>query len=145
MATDFEKSVDKYADSIKFICPKEIAPENANKAYNNLRANKPEKSSNKNKNDTSSSGIDSLSPGFYSDKKPNVQIIVNGEIIINSQNNNNLNKNIYMSNKKNGGINYSGSITGLSLIEFIMLPKQSKLSVCYNGGNGMGFIGLKKL
>lgn len=68
MATDFEKSVDKYADSIKFICPKEIAPENANKAYNNLRANKPEKSSNKNKNDTSSSGIDSLSPGFYSDK-----------------------------------------------------------------------------
>ena len=68
MATDFDKSVDKYADSIKFICPKEIAPENANKAYNNLRANKPEKSSNKNKNDTSSSGIDSLSPGFYSDK-----------------------------------------------------------------------------
>ena len=68
MATDFEKSVDKYADSIKFICPKEIASENANKAYNNLRANKPEKSSNKNKNDTSSSGIDSLSPGFYSDK-----------------------------------------------------------------------------
>ena len=68
MATDFEKSVDKYADSIKFICPKEIAPENANKAYNNLRANKPEKTSNKNKNDTSSSGIDSLSPGFYSDK-----------------------------------------------------------------------------
>lgn len=47
MATDFEKSVDKYADSIKFICPKEIAPENANKAYNNLRANKPEKSSKK--------------------------------------------------------------------------------------------------
>ena len=90
-------------------------------------------------------GLYELNFGFYSDKKPNVQIIVNGEIIINSQNNNNLNKNISMSNKKNGGINYSGSITGLSLIEFIMLPKQSKLSVCYNGGSGMGFIGLKKL
>lgn len=90
-------------------------------------------------------GLYELNFGFYSDKKPNVQIIVNGEIIINSQNNNNLNKNISMSNKKNGGLNYGGSITGLSLIEFIMLPKQSKLSVCYNGGNGMGFIGLKKL
>ena len=90
-------------------------------------------------------GLYELNFGFYSDKKPNVQIIVNGEIIINSQNNSNLNKNISMSNKKNGGINYNGSITGLSLIEFIMLPKQSRLSVCYNGGNGMGFIGLKKL
>ena len=68
MATDFEKSVDKYADSIKFICPKEIAPEKANKAYNNLISNKPKEPSNKRNPASSSSGIDSSSPGFYSDK-----------------------------------------------------------------------------
>ena len=68
MATDFEKSVDKYADSIKFICPKEIAPEKANKAYNNLISNKPKEPSNKRNPASSFSGIDSSSPGFYSDK-----------------------------------------------------------------------------
>ena len=81
-------------------------------------------------------GFYELNFGFYSDKKPNVQIVVNGEIIINSQNNNNI-----ITNKKNNGLN----ITGLSVVEFIKLQKQSKISVCYNGGTGSGFIGLKKL
>ena len=91
-------------------------------------------------------GLYELNFGFYSDKKPNIQIIVNGEIIINSQNTNNNssiinNNNNSITNRKNNGVN----ITGLSVIEFIMLPKQSKISVCYNGGIGTGFIGLKKL
>jgi len=78
--------------------------------------------------------------GFYSDKRPSIQVLVNGEIIINSQNNNNtLNKKII---GKNGDIN---SIIGISIIEFIMLKKQSKISVLFYGGKGNGFIGLKKL
>ena len=64
---------------------------------------------------------------------------MNGEIIINSQNNNN---NLLLNNNN---ISSRKNITGLSVIEFIMLPKQSKLSVCYNGGIGIGFVGLKKL
>ena len=89
-------------------------------------------------------GLYELNFGFYSDKKPNIQIIVNGEIIINTQINNNSIANNNNLTKMNGK-NTSGNITGLSVIEFIMLPKQSKLSVFYNGGIGTGFIGLKKL
>ena len=84
-------------------------------------------------------GLYELNFGFFSDKKPNIQILVNGEIIINSQNNNN---NLLLNNNN---ISSRKNITGLSVIEFIMLPKQSKLSVCYNGGIGSGFVGLKKL
>ena len=85
-------------------------------------------------------GLYELNLGFYSDKRPSIQVLVNGEIIINSQNNNNtLNKKII---GKNGDIN---SIIGISIIEFIMLKKQSKISVLFYGGKGHGFIGLKKI
>ena len=66
--------------------------------------------------------------------------ILNGEIIINSQNNNNI------INKKIVGKNGDGNnIIGLSIIEFIMLKGQSKISVLFYGGKGTGFIGIKKL
>ena len=91
-------------------------------------------------------GLYELIFGFYSDKKPNIQIIVNGEIIINTQiNNNSITNNNYLTSRKMYGKSALGNITGLSAIEFIILPKQSKLSVCYNGEIGTGFIGLKKL
>ena len=84
-------------------------------------------------------GLYELNLGFYSEKKPSIQVVVNGEIIINSQNNNTLNKKII---GKNGEVN---NIIGLSIIEFIMVKKQSKISVLFYGGKGNGFIGLKKL
>ena len=95
-------------------------------------------------------GLYELNFGFFADKKPNIQILINGEIILNSQNNNSnnnllLNKTNSLSYINNNDKNYWGNMTGISVIEFIMLPKQSKLSVCYNGGKGNGFIGLKKL
>ena len=93
-------------------------------------------------------GLYELYFGFYSEKKPDVQILINGEIIINTQNNNNFclnNDSSPIKNRKNYEKNYGGNITGISSIEFILLPQQSKLSVCYFGGLGTGFIGLKKL
>ena len=36
-------------------------------------------------------------------------------------------------------------MTGLSLIDFIILQVNSKIAVTYNGEEGIGFIGLKKL
>ena len=84
-------------------------------------------------------GLYELNLGFYSDKRPSIQVLVNGEIIINSQNNNTMNKKLI---GKNGDIN---NIIGISIIEFIMLKKQSKISVLFYGGTGHGFIGLKKL
>ena len=93
-------------------------------------------------------GLYELIFGFYSDKKPNIQILINGEIIFNSQTNNSnslLNNSNSLTNRKIIGTNLNGNITGISVIEFINLQNQSKLSVCYSGGFGTGFIGLKKL
>ena len=85
-------------------------------------------------------GLYELNLGFYSEKRPSIQVVANGEIIINSQNNNNI------INKKIVGKNGDGNnIIGLSIIEFIMLKGQSKISVLFYGGKGTGFIGLKKL
>ena len=90
-------------------------------------------------------GLYELNFGFFSEKKPNIQILVNGEIIINSQNNSlSVINNNALTYIKNNDKNYE-NITGLSFIEFLNLQKKSKLSVCYNGGIGTGFIGLKKL
>ena len=89
-------------------------------------------------------GLYELNFGFFSEKKPNIQVLVNGVIIINSQNNSFSANNNALTYRKNSEYNYE-NITGLSVIEFIKLQKQSKLSVCYNGGIGTGFIGLKKL
>lgn len=85
-------------------------------------------------------GLYELNLGFYSEKRPSIQVVANGEIIINSQNNNNI------INKKIVGKNGDGNnIIGLSIIEFIMLKGQSKISVLFYGGKGTGFIGIKKL
>ena len=104
-------------------------------------------------------GIYELIFGFYGyNKKPNIQIFVNNEVII--SNSNKINKNIvengnhvlnvtnsgfYKSNKNiaiNGGFR---NITGITLVDFIYLENNSKLSVFYNGENGKGFISIKKI
>ena len=84
-------------------------------------------------------GLYELNLGFYSEKRPSIQVVVNGEIIINSQNNNVVNKKIM---EKSGDVN---SLKALSIIEFIRVKKESKISVIFYGGKGSGFIGLKKL
>ena len=78
-----------------------------------------------------------LNLGIFADKRPSIQIVVNGEIIVNNQNN--VNKKMVI---KNTDIN---NIIGISIIEFVQLKKQSKLSVLCYGGKGNGFLSLKKL
>ena len=86
-------------------------------------------------------GIYQVSLGFYAYKKPIVQIIVNSEMIISANNNNNKN------NNNNGSSNNrkTKKMSGLSLIDFIILQDNSKIAVTYNGEEGFGFLGLKKL
>jgi len=86
-------------------------------------------------------GIYQVSLGFYSNKRPNVQIIVNSEMIISTNNNNSNNS------KNNSNINNKKlkKMTGLSLIDFIILQDNSKIAVTYSGEEGFGFLGLKKL
>ncbi len=88
-------------------------------------------------------GIYQVSLGFYANKKPNVQIIVNTEMVISANSGNS-------SGNKSNGMNQNNNkknkkMTGLSLIDFIILQDNSKIAVTYNGEEGFGFIGLKKL
>ena len=84
-------------------------------------------------------GIYQVSLGFYSNKRPNVQIIVNSEMIISTNNNNSNNS------KNNSNINNKKlkKMTGLSLIDFIILQDNSKIAVTYSGEEGFGFLGGK--
>ena len=77
-------------------------------------------------------GIYQINLGFYFsnniNKKPQVQIIINSENVLNINNK--------INNKKMNSISFS---------DFIILKDNSKISVTFNGEEGLGFIGLKKL
>ena len=83
-------------------------------------------------------GIYQINLGFYfsnftgfTNKKPQVQIIINSENAINVNSNNKINN-----NKK---------MNSLSFSDFVILKDDSKIVVTFNGEEGLGFIGLKKL
>ena len=92
-------------------------------------------------------GLYELNLGFYADKKPTIQILVNDEVIISA-----INSNSYVIHQSSGGRlksvgkNSFGNVTGLTMIDYIMLPQNSKISISYTGVEGaFGFLGLKKL
>lgn len=100
------------------------------------------------------SGVYQIIFGFYSNnKKPNIQIIVNNEVIIsNSNKTNNGNQSLTVTNSgfykayKNIAINGGfRNTTGITLVDYINLENNSKLGVFYNGEIGKGFISIKKI
>ena len=96
--------------------------------------------------------------GFYLyRKKPNIQILINNEVVISNANKNINNNSVsqlcsntmysgFMKTNRNsfGNNNYRNS-TGLTIIDFLYFQSNTKLNVFYNGEIGKGFIGLKKL
>lgn len=90
-------------------------------------------------------GLYEINFGFYCKKKPTVQLLVNGEIILSAVNNAS-----YVIHHSSGRLknasSSSGTISGLTLIDFIALPPRAKISLSYNGDrNCEGFLALKKL
>jgi len=91
-------------------------------------------------------GLYEVKMGFYADKKPMIQILINGEVIISA-----INSNSYVIHQSPGGRMKGtgkasfGNVTGLTLVDFILLPNNAKLSISYTGETGIGFLGLKKL
>ena len=91
-------------------------------------------------------GLYEIKLGFFADKKPMVQILVNGEVVISA-----INSNSYVIHQSSGGRMKGtgktsfGNVTGLTMIDFILLPDNAKLSIAYTGEKGIGFLGLKKL
>ena len=90
-------------------------------------------------------GLYEINIGFYADKKPMVQIMVNGEVIISA-----INSNSFVIHQSSGGRMKGsgktsfGNVTGLTMVDFIILPDKAKLSITYTGEEGIGFLGLKK-
>ena len=95
-------------------------------------------------------GIYQVSLGLYFNsninKKIQVQIIVNSDNVINVKNNNfnnlNNNNNDYYNNNKGNNLKKMNSV---SYNDFVLLKDNSKIIVTFNGEEGFGFIGLKKL
>ena len=91
-------------------------------------------------------GLYEIKMGFFADKKPMIQILVNGEVVISA-----INSNSYVIHQSPGGRMKGtgkasfGNVTGLSLIDFILLPDNAKVSISYTGEKGIGFLGIKKL
>lgn len=103
-------------------------------------------------------GLYEITFGFYSGKKPTVQVLVNGETILSA-----VNSSSYVihhsSGKFKGGAVASGvnaqnslkpysqsNLTGLTLVDFIALPAKARISISYSGDSGAeGFFGLRKL
>jgi hypothetical protein len=91
-------------------------------------------------------GLYEIILGFYSRKKPTVQILVNGEPIMSAVNNSS-----YVIHHSSGKLkpvacHPNGNIAGLSMIDFIALPARARVSIGYTGEiNSEGFIGLRKL
>lgn len=87
----------------------------------------------------SKGGFYEICLGMFCSKKPNIQILVNGEVIISAINNSN-----YIVTNNTGKLKNSG-ITGISLVEYLNLPNKARLSVAVNGNIGEGFMSLKKI
>ena len=72
-------------------------------------------------------GLYEVKMGFYADKKPMIQILINGEVIISA-----INSNSYVIHQSPGGRMKGtgkasfGNVTGLTLVDFILLPDNAK-------------------
>ena len=104
-------------------------------------------------------GIYEIIFGFYGyNKKPNIQILVNNDVIISNSNKNNktlyengnsvlktTNSEFFKGNRNmaiNGGFR---NATGITFIDYINIENNSKLSVFYNGDTARGFLSIKKI
>ena len=91
-------------------------------------------------------GLYEIKMGLFADKKPMIQILINGEVVISA-----INSNSYVIHQSPGGRMKGtgktsfGNVTGLTMVDFVLLPDNAKLSISYTGEKGIGFLGLKKL
>ncbi|CAG9326047.1 unnamed protein product [Blepharisma stoltei] len=88
-------------------------------------------------------GLYELYFGFYSRKRPSIQILINGEPIILASKS--LSSSAQSSKTKTGN-HPAGNITGLTFIDFVALPSRARVSMSYTGeAPGEGFFCLRKL
>lgn len=101
-----------------------------------------------------SPGLYEVTLGFFTKRRPSIQVLVNGEPVLSAVNNVR-GPESYGGAKVNAGgkvgkgqlgRHSAGNVTGLTLIDFLSLPAQAKVAVVYQGEEGgQGFLGLRKL
>ncbi|KAJ3056066.1 hypothetical protein HK097_008194, partial [Rhizophlyctis rosea] len=95
-------------------------------------------------------GLYEISFAFFTKYKPSVQLVVNGESVLSA-----INSPTYVVHTSSGivkdgeGRMREGSVSGVSLVDFLALPAKSTLSIHYHAGKkqmpGHGFLGLRRL
>ncbi|KAI9092424.1 hypothetical protein DFS34DRAFT_596678 [Phlyctochytrium arcticum] len=95
-------------------------------------------------------GLYEITFAFFTKAKPSIQLVVNGESVLSA-----INSPSYVVHHSSGyvmdgeGRVEQGTVTGISLLDFLALPPKSTLSIHYHGGKkgmlGHGFLGLRKL
>jgi hypothetical protein len=91
-------------------------------------------------------GLYEVTFGFFSRKKPTVQLLVNGEPVLSA-----VNSSSYVIHHSSGRLatvsaHPAGNVTGLTCIDFLSLPSKAKLAITYQGEEkGEGFFCVKKL
>ncbi|KRW98756.1 hypothetical protein PPERSA_03891 [Pseudocohnilembus persalinus] len=84
-------------------------------------------------------GLYEILLGFFSAKKPSIQILVNGEPIISAAQRQDSSR--FKEHKHS-----QGQLTGINIREVIILPQRARVSIIYNGDyNAEGFMQLKRL
>jgi len=83
--------------------------------------------------------------GFFTKKKPTVQLLLNGDPCLSAVNS--ASHLLHHSSSRLANVQHpAGNVTGLTLVDFLALPAKAKLSIAYAGdGNAEGFISLRKL
>lgn len=87
-------------------------------------------------------GLYEVTFGFFTEKKPNVQMYVNGDIVLSAAGHNQ-----YTYQKSAGTFSkHNNNVMGLTGVEYVSLPQKCRVSFSYNGdGAAEGFFGMKKL
>ena len=95
---------------------------------------------------TTAPGLYEITFGFFTKKKPSVQLLVNGDPVLSA-----VNSSSYVVHHSSGRLapvaqHPAGNVTGLTLIDFLALPPNARISCSYQGEEGgEGFLGLRKM
>lgn len=90
-------------------------------------------------------GLYEVQFGFFSSRKPTIQLLVNGEVAL-SAGSTASHVLHHTSGRIRSGGHSSGNVAGLTHQDFLALPARARVSVTYTGdGDAEGFLGLRKL
>ncbi|KAL2918195.1 hypothetical protein HK105_202122 [Polyrhizophydium stewartii] len=99
----------------------------------------------------SEAGLYEITLAIFTKSKPSIQLVVNGESVLSA-----INSPSYIVHHSSGfvvdgdGRVEPGTVTGISLVDFLALPSKTTLSIHYHGVRkqaslGHGFVGLRRL